>query len=115
MLHPAPCCRRLCELANRLVGLGIERVVMEATSDYWRPPFYLFEAHGLAPWLVNAKDLKHFPGRPKLTSLCTASTPANTGRVAAPNRSRACQPTVHRPKLNLSSRVGVGVSILQIG
>ena len=24
----------LCELANRLVGLGIERVVMEATSDY---------------------------------------------------------------------------------
>ena len=37
----------LCELANRLVGLGIERVVMEATSDYWRPLFYLFEAHGL--------------------------------------------------------------------
>ena len=45
----------LCELANRLVGLGVERVVMEATSDYWRPPFYLFEAHGLDPWLVNAK------------------------------------------------------------
>jgi transposase len=55
----------LCELANRLVGLGIERVVMEATSDYWRPPFYLFEAHGLLPWLVNAKDVKHLPGRPK--------------------------------------------------
>ena len=32
----------LCELANRLVALGVERVVMEATSDYWRPPFYLF-------------------------------------------------------------------------
>jgi transposase len=41
----------LCELANRLVGLGVERVVMEAASDYWRPPFYLFEAHGLDPWL----------------------------------------------------------------
>jgi hypothetical protein len=53
------------ELANRLVGLGVERVVMEATSDYWRPPFYLFEAHGLDPWLVNAKDVKHLPGRPK--------------------------------------------------
>jgi transposase len=52
----------LCELANRLVGLGVERVVMEATSDYWRPPFYLFEAHGLDPWLVNAKDVKHLPG-----------------------------------------------------
>jgi hypothetical protein len=53
----------LCELANRLVGLGVERVVMEATSDYWRAPFYLFEAHGLDPWLVNAKDVKHLPGR----------------------------------------------------
>jgi transposase len=59
----------LCELANRLVGLGIERVVMEATSDYWRPPFYLFEAHGLDPWLVNAKDVKHLPGRPKTDRL----------------------------------------------
>jgi transposase len=59
----------LCELANRLVGLGVERVVMEATSDYWRPPFYLFEAHGLQPWLVNAKDVKHLPGRPKTDKL----------------------------------------------
>ena len=39
----------LCELANRLVGLGVQRIVMEATSDYWRPPFYLFEARGLEP------------------------------------------------------------------
>ncbi len=55
----------LSALANRLVGLGVTRVVMEATSDYWRPPFYLMEAHGLDPWLVNAKDVKHLPGRPK--------------------------------------------------
>ena len=40
--------RSLTELANRLVDLRVERVVMEATSDYWRPPFYLFEAHGSA-------------------------------------------------------------------
>ena len=59
----------LCELANRLVGLGVQRVVMEATSDYWRPPFYLFEAQGLDPWLVNAKDVKHLPGRPKTDKL----------------------------------------------
>jgi transposase len=59
----------LCELANRLVGLGVQRVVMEATSDYWRPPFYLFEAHGLEPWLVNAKDVRHLPGRPKTDRL----------------------------------------------
>ena len=55
----------LSDLAERLVDLRIERVVMEATSDYWRPPFYLFEAHGLRPWLVNAKDVRHLPGRPK--------------------------------------------------
>ena len=55
----------LAELANRLLELRIERVVMEATSDYWRAPFYLLRAPGLRPWLVNAKDVKHLPGRPK--------------------------------------------------
>ncbi|MFT3862314.1 IS110 family transposase [Micropruina sp.] len=62
----------LSDLANRLVDLGVERVVMEATSDYWRPPFYLFEAHGLQPWLVNAKDVRHLPGRPKTDVLDAA-------------------------------------------
>lgn len=57
--------RSLAELANHLVDLRIERVVMEATSDYWRPVFYLLEAHGLEPWLVNARDVRHLPGRPK--------------------------------------------------
>ncbi len=56
--------RSLSELANHLVDLRIERVVMEATSDYWKPVFYLLEAHGLEPWLVNARDVKHLPGRP---------------------------------------------------
>jgi transposase len=57
--------RSLTELANHLVDLGVERVVMEATSEYWKPVFYLLEAHGLDPWLVNARDVKHLPGRPK--------------------------------------------------
>jgi transposase len=57
--------RALTELANHLVERGVQRVVMEATSDYWRPVFYLLEAHGLQPWLVNARDVKHLPGRPK--------------------------------------------------
>jgi transposase len=57
--------RSLTELANHLVDLGVERVVMEATSDYWKPVFYLLEAHGLEPWLINARDVKHLPGRPK--------------------------------------------------
>jgi len=44
-------------------------VVMEATSDYWKPVFYLLEAQGLDPWLVNARDVKHLPGRPKTDKL----------------------------------------------
>jgi transposase len=31
--------------------------------------FYLLEAQGLDPWLVNAKDVKHLPGRPKTDKL----------------------------------------------
>ena len=52
-----------------LTELAVTRVVMEATSDYWKPPFYLLEAAGLETWLVNAKDVKHLPGRPKTDQL----------------------------------------------
>ena len=31
--------------------------------------FYLLEAAGFEPWLVNAKDVKHLPGRPKTDKL----------------------------------------------
>jgi transposase len=48
----------------------VTRVVMDATSDYWKPAFYLLEAAGFEAWLVNAKDVKHLPGRPK-TDLLT--------------------------------------------
>jgi transposase len=61
--------RSLLGLAQRLRELGVTRVVMEATSDYWKPVFYLLEAQGLDPWLVNAKDVKHLPGRPKTDKL----------------------------------------------
>ncbi len=61
--------RSLLGLADRLGELGVTRVVMEATSDYWKPVFYLLEARGLDPWLVNARDVKHLPGRPKTDKL----------------------------------------------
>ncbi|MCA1676543.1 MAG: IS110 family transposase, partial [Actinobacteria bacterium] len=61
--------RSLLVLADRLRELDVTRVVMEATSDYWKPVFYLLEAQGLDPWLVNAKDVKHLPGRPKTDKL----------------------------------------------
>jgi transposase len=56
------------ELADHLVGERIERVVVESTSDYWRPFVYVLEARGLVVWLVNAHDVKHLPGRPRPTS-----------------------------------------------
>jgi transposase len=61
--------RSLLQLADRLRELGVTRVVMEATSDYWKPVFYLLEAQGFEPWLVNARDVKHLPGRPKTDKL----------------------------------------------
>ena len=56
-------------LAEQLAGQGIQRVVVESTSDYWRPFVYLLEARGLVVWLVNAHDVKHLPGRPKTDKL----------------------------------------------
>ena len=50
--------RSLLRLIDRLRERGVSRVVMEATSDYWKPAFYLLEAQGFDPWLVNAKDVK---------------------------------------------------------
>src|SRR5262249_43718245 len=56
-------------LADRLRCLGVTRVVMEATSDYWKPAFYLLEAHGFEAGLVTARDVKHLPGGPKTDKL----------------------------------------------
>ncbi|MEV4020791.1 IS110 family transposase [Nonomuraea angiospora] len=61
--------RSVLSLADRLHCLGVTRVVMEATSDYWKPIFYILEAAGFETWLVNARDVKHLPGRPKTDRL----------------------------------------------
>jgi len=59
----------LLAMSDHLRSLGVGRVVMEATSDYWKSVFYLLEAQGHEVWLVNAKDVKHLPGRPKTDKL----------------------------------------------
>ena len=61
--------RWLLVMTDRLAELGVTRVVMEATSDYWNGVYYLLEAHGFETWLVNARDVKHLPGRPKTDTL----------------------------------------------
>ena len=57
------------ELAGHLAREGIEKVTLEATSDYWRVWFYLLEAAGLDVQLANARDVKNAPGRPKTDKL----------------------------------------------
>jgi len=41
----------------------VELVVLEATGDYWKPPFYPLEDE-FRCWLLDAKQ-DHLPGRPK--------------------------------------------------
>ena len=57
------------ELAEQLVQLRIEKVTVESTSDYWRIWYYLLEDQGLDVQLVNARDVKDVPGRPKTDKL----------------------------------------------
>ena len=57
------------DLAVQLVEWGIEKVTVESTSDYWRIWFYLLEAAGLQVQLVNAREVKNVPGRPKTDKL----------------------------------------------
>ncbi len=57
------------DLGAHLAGEGIEKVTLESTSDYWRIWFYLLEAAGLDVQLVNARDIKNAPGRPKTDKL----------------------------------------------
>jgi len=57
------------DLADHLICQGVTRVVMEATSTYWKPYFFLLESRGLECWLVNARDVKNVPGRPKTDRL----------------------------------------------
>ena len=61
--------RALLALAGKLHCQGVTLVVMEATSDYWKPVFYLLEAEGFTCWLLNARHVKNVPGRPKTDKL----------------------------------------------
>jgi len=57
------------ELADDLARERIQKITLEATSDYWRIWFYLLEAAGLEVQLVKAHDVKQAPGRPKTDKL----------------------------------------------
>ena len=50
-------------LTDWLIGCGIDTVAMESTGVYWIPLFEILEARGLRVFLVNARHVKHVPGR----------------------------------------------------
>jgi transposase len=52
-------------LADWLRTWQVPAVVMEATGDYWKGPFYRLEAEGFECVLADARQVKHLPGRPK--------------------------------------------------
>ena len=56
-------------LAGRLLADGVELVVMESTSDYWRLWFCVLEAAGLRVQLVSSSQARQLAGRPKTDRL----------------------------------------------
>lgn len=50
-------------LAEWLSACGVTSVAMEATGVYWIPVYEILEARGFQVSLVNARHVKHVPGR----------------------------------------------------
>jgi transposase len=50
-------------LADWLKEVGLTTIAMESTGVYWIPVFEMLEARGFEVLLVNARDVKHVPGR----------------------------------------------------
>jgi len=50
-------------LAQWLVQCGVTTVAMESTGVYWIPVYQILEDYGLVVKLVNARHVKHVPGR----------------------------------------------------
>jgi transposase len=57
--------REVLALADWLRCWQVPAVVMEATSDYWKPVFYRLEAEGFECVLADARQVRNLPGRPK--------------------------------------------------
>src|ERR1035441_844836 len=77
--------RQLLDLADWLRSWGVTKVGMEATSDYWKPVFFLLESRGFDCDLYNAAQVRALPGRPKtdvLTEL-RAEVPQVSGRIGS--------------------------------
>ncbi len=50
-------------LAQWLLQCGVKTVAMESTGVYWIPLYQILESYGFTVKLVNARHVKHVPGR----------------------------------------------------
>ena len=75
--------RQLLEMADWLRCWQVERAGMEATSDYWKPVYFLLEREGLDCLLYQASQVKALPGRPKTDPLTElpGGVPQVSGRM----------------------------------
>jgi transposase len=81
----------LLELADWLRYERVELVAIQAVGDGWKPAFYLLEAEGFTCWLVNAREVRSVPGRPRTDKLDVVWL----AKVVERGR---CQPSLVHPK-----------------
>jgi hypothetical protein len=81
--------RSLLVLADRLGELGVTRVVLEATSDYWKAPFTCWRPRGLrSGWSTRVTSSICRVG-PRPTGWTRCGSPRSpSGRCCAPVSSR---------------------------
>jgi transposase len=91
------------ELAEQLACQGIQRVVVESTSDSWRAFLYLLEARGLVVWLAGARDARApaGPAQDRQAGCGVAGQAQRAGQVAA-----LVRPTVQIRRLREDTRLG---------
>jgi transposase len=59
------CTADLEALADWMIACGVTTVALESTGVFWIPLFELLEARGLEVRLVDARQMRRIPGRPK--------------------------------------------------
>jgi len=59
------CTADLIALADWLQQCGVKTIAMESTGIYWIPLFELLESRGFEVYLVEPRQSRHAPGRPK--------------------------------------------------
>lgn len=76
----------LTELANHVVELGVQRVVMEATSDYWKPVFWA------SPEIVEASLMLPPAGWQRSSRIRSAATTPRSCAGVESCRNRGTRP-----------------------